>query len=263
MRLVFSDTVFHTCLAARDLNDHLVRSGTVLAEERGAFLTRNRLRQTCPRRMEMNREWLMLLVPRSPLQYSIPQLGYRRRGTITAPSTRKSAEMRTGGLLLSDHHHAGLVSLCLEERQVLCDEVGVCQWKHSSQHLDGCGPVYSKRPGSPQHRAQRRRRRPQSRTEALGRDARLGASRLQEQAATIAPIQAHVMDRSISALVGSGDSGKGRRVHTFSPREKVLHHLNLVNPYYEGSSKDGSTPIPFAETEALQPWQGSSAMTFL
>ena len=71
------------------------------------------------------------------------------------------------------------------------------------------------------------------------------------------------MDRSISALVGSGDSGKGRRVRTSSPREKVLHHLNLVNPYYEGTSKDGSTAITFAETEDLQPWQGSSAMLFL
>ena len=59
------------------------------------------------------------------------------------------------------------------------------------------------------------------------------------------------MDRCISALVGSGDSGKGRRFRTYSSREKVLHLFNffcMVFPNYEGTSKVGSsTPSHLAD----------------
>ena len=56
------------------------------------------------------------------------------------------------------------------------------------------------------------------------------------------------MDRFMSALVGSGDSGKGRRSHTSSTREKGLHLFNLSSMafhcYEETNKVVSSTPIP-------------------
>ena len=56
---------------------------------------------------------------------------------------------------------------------------------------------------------------------------------------------ADFMDRSISALVDSGNSGKGRRLLT---ARRCLHHFYLLwmaFPNNEGTSKVGSTPAPF------------------
>ena len=59
-----------------------------------------------------------------------------------------------------------------------------------------------------------------------------------------------VVNRFISAVVGFGHSGKGRRP---SSHEKVLHPPHFVWP-------ELFAPTHLAETEALQPWEGSSAL---
>ena len=46
----------------------------------------------------------------------------------------------------------------------------------------------------------------------------------------------NVMDSSISALVGFGDSGKGSRFRTSSPREKILNFFNIF--YTTSTSRD-------------------------
>ena len=62
--------------------------------------------------------------------------------------------------------------------------------------------------------------------------------------------RAQVMDSSIFALVGFGDSGNGSKLRTSSFREKVLHLLNisftatLPPRLFEWTSKDGSSPQP-------------------
>ena len=71
------------------------------------------------------------------------------------------------------------------------------------------------------------------------------------------------MDSSVSALVGFGDGGKGKRSRTSCLREEVLHLINIscmAFPFEMTSEVGIPTPSHLAETEALQPRQGSSTL---
>ena len=77
----------------------------------------------------------------------------------------------------------------------------------------------------------------------------LGASRLPQRAAEIAKFPAQVMD-SFSLLWWALGTAEKEERSFISLERMCCTSLNFLH----------STPVPLAETEALQPWQGSSAM---